>query len=78
MFYRCNPGLVPEGTMRAVCTRNGWSPNPMDLRCAGLFHTWEGSEEAIGYTYLPTQIQCVLYRRNLFRAPLDLSVAIRS
>ena len=34
VFYRCDPGLVPAGTMRAVCTRNGWSPNPADLICS--------------------------------------------
>ena len=34
VFYRCDPGLVPAGRMRAVCTRNGWSPNPADLRCS--------------------------------------------
>ena len=22
--------------MRAVCTRNGWSPNPADLSCVGM------------------------------------------
>ena len=33
VFYSCDPGLVPEGTMRAVCTVNGWSPNPVDLNC---------------------------------------------
>ena len=33
VFYTCNPGLVPDGRMRAVCTRNGWSPNPADLDC---------------------------------------------
>ena len=37
VFYRCDPGLVPEGRMRANCTRNGWSPNPADLSCAGIF-----------------------------------------
>ena len=26
VFYRCNQHLVPEGRMRANCTRNGWSP----------------------------------------------------
>ena len=31
-FYSC-PGLVPEGRMRTVCTRNGWSSNPADLCC---------------------------------------------
>ena len=36
VFYSCNPGLVPEGRMRAVCTREGWSPNPDDLRCVGM------------------------------------------
>ena len=34
VFYSCNPGLVPEERMRAVCTRNGWSPNPTDLSCS--------------------------------------------
>ena len=33
VFYSCDPGLVPEGRMRAVCTVNGWSPNPADLSC---------------------------------------------
>ena len=33
VLYSCDPGLVPEGRMRTVCTRNGWSPNPADLRC---------------------------------------------
>ena len=32
-FFSCNPGLVPIGRMRAVCTGNGWSPNPADLSC---------------------------------------------
>ena len=41
VFYSCNQHLVPEGRMRAVCTRNGWSPNPADLRCAGVFHAWQ-------------------------------------
>ena len=34
VFYSCDPGLVPEGRMRANCTRNGWSPNPADLSCS--------------------------------------------
>ena len=32
-FYSCDPGLVPVMGMRAVCTGNGWSPNPADLSC---------------------------------------------
>ena len=32
-FYSCDPGLVPVMGMRAVCTRNGWSPNPAGLNC---------------------------------------------
>ena len=32
-FFSCNPGLVLVGRMRAVCTENGWSPNPADLSC---------------------------------------------
>jgi len=31
VFYSCDPGLVPEGRRRAVCTENGWSPDPTDL-----------------------------------------------
>ena len=33
VFYSCDPGLVPEGRMRSVCTENGWSPTPGDLNC---------------------------------------------
>ena len=33
VFYSCAQHLVPEGRMRAVCTRNGWSPNPANLNC---------------------------------------------
>ena len=33
VFYSCDPGLVPEGRMRAVCTEDGWSPNPAYLNC---------------------------------------------
>ena len=32
-FYSCDPGLVPVMRMRAECTGNGWSPNPVDLSC---------------------------------------------
>ena len=33
-FYSCDQYLVPEGRMRANCTRNGWSPiNPGHLSC---------------------------------------------
>ena len=33
VFYSCDQGHLPEGRMRAVCTGNGWSPNPADLNC---------------------------------------------
>ena len=33
VFYSCDPSLVPDGRMRAVCTGNGWSPHPSDLNC---------------------------------------------
>ena len=33
IFYNCGQSWVPEGRTRAVCTRNGWSPNPADLSC---------------------------------------------
>ena len=33
-FYSCNQHLVPEGWMRANCTRNGWSPlDPGRVNC---------------------------------------------
>ena len=35
VFYSCGQNLFPEGRMRTMCTRNGWSPNPADLSCAG-------------------------------------------
>ena len=43
VFYSCNQGLVPEGRMRAVCTRNGWSPNPAAICCTeGMhLHDWQ-------------------------------------
>ena len=38
VFYSCDTSFVPEGRMRSVCTRNGWSPNPADLNCtAGMY-----------------------------------------
>ena len=49
-FYSCDPGLVPEGRMRAVCTGNGWSPNPADLSCT--VGTWSVVTEACqGHMY---------------------------
>ena len=33
LFYSCDPGLMPKGRMRAVCTNSGWSPSPADLSC---------------------------------------------
>ena len=33
VFYSCDPGLLPEGRMRTVCTENRWSPNPADMNC---------------------------------------------
>jgi len=35
VFYSCDPGLVPVGKMKSVCTVSGWSPNPADLNCTG-------------------------------------------
>ena len=33
VFYSCDPDHLPDGRMRAVCTGNGWNPNPADLSC---------------------------------------------
>ena len=43
VLYRCDSGLVQEGRMRAVCTRNGWSPNPARVNCTeGASGEYEG------------------------------------
>ena len=34
VFYSCDPGLVPELWMRAMCMEDGWSPNPANLHCS--------------------------------------------
>ena len=34
IFFRCNLGFVPAGTMRAVCGADGrWNPDPATLGC---------------------------------------------
>ena len=34
IFFRCNPGFVPAGRMRAACTTDGrWNPEPAGLVC---------------------------------------------
>ena len=34
IFFRCNPGFVPAGRMRAVCGADGrWDPDPATLVC---------------------------------------------
>ena len=36
IFFKCNPGFVPAGRMRAVCRADGrWNPDPGTLVCAG-------------------------------------------
>ena len=36
IFFRCNPGFVPAGTMRATCGTDGrWTPDPATLVCTG-------------------------------------------
>ena len=35
IFFRCNPGFIPAGRMRAVCRRNRWKPDPANHRCTG-------------------------------------------
>ena len=36
IFFRCNPGFVPAGRMRAVCASDGrWTPDPATLGCTG-------------------------------------------
>ena len=41
IFFKCNPGFVPTGRMRAVCGADWrWNPDPAGLRCAGeIMHT---------------------------------------
>ena len=34
ILFRCNPGFVPTGRMRAVCGADErWNPDPGDLVC---------------------------------------------
>ena len=36
IFFKCNPGFVPAGRMRAVCGADGrWNPDPATLVCTG-------------------------------------------
>ena len=36
IFFKCNPGFVPAGRMRAVCAGDGrWIPDPATLVCSG-------------------------------------------
>ena len=44
IIFRCNTGFVPTGSMTAVCTSDGispdgtWTPDPATLVCNGKFH----------------------------------------
>ena len=39
IFFRCNPGVVPAGRMRAVCGPDGrWNPDPATLVCTCECH----------------------------------------
>ena len=41
IFFRCNPGFVPAGKMRAACTSDGrWNPDPAGLVCMGKLMIW--------------------------------------
>ena len=36
ILFRCDPGFVPAGRMRAVCGADGrWNPDPASLGCTG-------------------------------------------
>ena len=36
IVFKCNPGFVPAGRMRAVCGADGrWNPDPATLVCTG-------------------------------------------
>ena len=66
VFYRCDQHLVPEGRMRANCTRNGWSPNPADLSCSvGML------------TKIPIQLLAHLYGGPLSLAKQVLTLWLR-
>ena len=74
VFYRCDPGLVPEGTLTAVCTRNGWSPNPADLRCAGRL-CCKHSCVVVTITLPSFPGYCQLKFNAAYSYPADLSCA---
>ena len=50
IFFRCNPGFVPAGRMRAVCGADGrWSPDPATLVC--LCKSTHSIEKKMSDTY---------------------------
>ena len=56
IFFRCNPGFVPAGRMRAVCRADGrWSPDPATLVC-----TCECSHNV--YVHATTMCTCIQHK----------------
>ena len=55
VFYSCDPGLVPEGRMKALCTESGWSPNPAGLNCTVGTLLW------VDHVSVP----CVMFRDGI-------------
>ena len=53
-FYSCDPGLVPVMGMKAVCTGNGWNPNPADLSCSvGMLYIVTARSTSLYFVYIP-------------------------
>ena len=67
VFYSCDLHLVPEGRMRTVCTRNGWTPNPADLNCSvGMLTDNKISIQLLAHFYVCVALshlqgKCLLY-----------------
>ena len=41
VFFRCNPGFVPTGKMRAMCRADGrWNPDPGGLVCTSKYRLY--------------------------------------
>ena len=65
VFYSCDQGLVPEGRMRTVCTRNGWSPNPAELSCS------VGMYECCNLVSAPALTNTVYYHQFAIAIPVN-------
>ena len=70
MFFRCNPGFVPAGRMRAVCGADQrWMPDPAALMCRGEIALYLGSHNFLHAVYGDRWWSCTMIQwRNYTQA----------